>query len=72
MSYRVLSTDLKRIASEAVVASAGESRAFSAFAEAMAWAMRPRRGNVAVVVIEESRNPPLVFQSPEEAARSVA
>jgi hypothetical protein len=71
MSYRVLSTELKTVTSEAFAAAASESRAFSALCEALAWAARPQRGNFAVVVVEESSGRPLSLRSPEEAARSV-
>lgn len=71
MSYRVLSTDLKTVTSEAFAAAASESRVFSALTEALAWAARGRHGNFAVVVVEESYGRPLSLRSPEEAARSV-
>ncbi len=71
MSYRVLSTDLKNVASEAFAADASESRAFSVLAEALAWATLSRRGNFAVVVVEEGRGRPLALRSAEDAARSV-
>jgi hypothetical protein len=71
MSYRVLSTSLKTVTSEAFAAAASESRVFSALTEALAWATRGSRGNFAVVVVEESHGRPLSLRSPEEAARSV-
>jgi hypothetical protein len=71
MSYRVLSTNLKTVTSEAFAAAASESRDFSALAEALAWAARGRSGNFAVVVVDESHDRPLSVRSPEEAARSV-
>lgn len=71
MSYRVLSTELKTVTSEAFAAAASESRVFSAFAEALAWAALPRHGNFAVVVVEESHGRQVHLRSPEEAARIV-
>lgn len=71
MSYRVLSTSLKTVTSEAFSAGASESRVFSAQAEAPAWASRPQHGNFAVVVVEESRGRAVPLRSAEEAARIV-
>lgn len=71
MSYRVLSTRLKNVTSEAFAAAASESRAFSALCEAMAWAASGRRANFAVVVVEEGHGRPVSVHSPEDAARSV-
>lgn len=71
MSYRVYSTLLKGVASEAFAAAASESRVFSALTEAMAWAALPRRANFAVVVVEEGQGRPLALRSAEDAARSV-
>ncbi len=72
MTYRVLSTDLKTVTSEAFTAAASESRVFSALCEALSWAARPQGGNFSVVVVEELQGRPLSLRSPEEAARSVA
>jgi hypothetical protein len=73
MSYRVLSTGLKTVTSEAFTASASESKLFTALCEALSWAARPRGGNFAVVVVEEPQDRPLSLslRSMEEAARSV-
>ena len=72
MSYRVLSTRMKNVTSEAFSAAASESRAFSALCEALAWAATGHRANFAVVVVEEGRGSrPALVRSPEEAARSV-
>jgi hypothetical protein len=71
MSYRVHSTRLKNVTSEAFAAAASDSRVFSALTEALAWAALPRRANFAVVVVEEGRGRPLSLRSAEDAARSV-
>jgi hypothetical protein len=71
MSYRVHSALLKNVTAEAFASAGGESRVFSAFTEALAWAALPRRANFSVVVVEEGRGRPLVLRSPEDAARSV-
>jgi hypothetical protein len=71
MSYRVLSTNLKTVTSEAFSAAASESRVFSALTEALSWAARSQSGNFAVVVVEESQRRPVSALSAEEAARSV-
>jgi hypothetical protein len=70
MSYRVLSTRLKNVTSEAFSAAASDSRAFSALREALSWAASGR-ANFAVVVVEEGQGRPITLLSPEEAARSV-
>jgi hypothetical protein len=70
MSYRVLSTSLKTVTSEAFSAAASESRVFSALTEAISWT-RSQSGNFAVVVVEESQGRPVSVLSAEEAARSV-
>jgi len=71
MSYRVLSSRLQNVTSEAFSAAASESRAFSAFCEALAWAASGRRANFAVVVVEEGKGRAVTVRSPEDAARSV-
>ncbi len=71
MSYRVLSTRLKNVTSEAFSAAANESRGFSALCEALAWAANGRRTNFAVVMVEEGKGRPVRVRSPEDAARSV-
>jgi hypothetical protein len=71
MSYRVLSTRLKNVTSEAFSAAASESRGFSALCEALAWATAARPANFAVVVVEEGKGRPVSVRSPEDAARSV-
>lgn len=71
MSYRVLSTRLKNVTSEAFAAAASESRAFSALREALRWAANGRSANFAVVVVEEGRGKPVSIRTPEDAARSV-
>lgn len=71
MSYRVLSTRLKNVTSEALAAAASEGRAFSAFREALSWAARGGRDEFAVVMVEEGKGRPVVIRTPEDAARSV-
>lgn len=71
MSYRVLSTQLKNLTSEAFTAEASESRVFSAFCEALSWAGGGRAKNFAVVLVEEGRGKPVTIRSAEDAARSV-
>lgn len=71
MSYRVLSTRLKNVTSEAFSAAANESRGFSALCEALAWAANGRRTNFAVIMVEEGKGRPVRVRSPEDAARSV-
>ncbi len=71
MSYRVLSTRMKSVTSEAPATLSGESRAFSALTEAMAWASQSRRGDCAVVLVEELNDRSVTVRSPEEAARIV-
>ena len=72
MSYRVLSTRLKNVTSEAFSAASSESRAFSALCEALAWAGTGHRANFAVVVVDEGKGSrPALVRTPEDAARSV-
>jgi hypothetical protein len=71
MSYRVLSTTLKNVTSEAFSVAASESRAFSALCEALSWAATGRHTNFAVVVVEEGKGREVSVRSPEDAARSV-
>lgn len=71
MSYRVLTTKLKNLTSEAFSAEGSESRVFSAFCEALSWAGGGRAKNFAVVLVEEGRGKPLTIRSAEDAARSV-
>jgi hypothetical protein len=71
MSYRVLTTRLKNVTSEAFSAAKSESRAFSALCEALSFAATGRRTNFAVVVVEEGKGRPVNVRSPEDGARSV-
>jgi len=71
MSYRVLSTQLKNLTSEAFSAEASESRVFSAFCEALSWAGGGPSKNFVVVLVEEGRGKPVTIRSAEDAARTV-